>query len=238
MIVTAHSTRAVHVAVAVRPEPCHPLLLVTARCPLLLCLLSRGASVWDRWYAAHMVQGMQQEDAAGHPKMLAYLKHFTAYSTEANRGHDTYKISTFDLFDSYLAQYEIAFKEGKASGVMCSYDAENGRPSCANGYILNEVIRGKWNQTDAFVTTDCGAVSNMRGPPANAPTDEAAAAWTINNGTDLEMGSEIWTRRCAPFAGRVPRAPVDARAAAGAPLLIAAVVRACAAWATPSGRVS
>ena len=29
-------------------------------------------------YASQMVQGMQEEDAAGHPKMLAYLKHLTA----------------------------------------------------------------------------------------------------------------------------------------------------------------
>ncbi len=28
----------------------------------------------------------------------------------------------------------------------------------------------------------------MRGFPAAAPSDELAAAWTINNGTDLEMG--------------------------------------------------
>ena len=67
-----------------------------------------------------MVGGMQEEDSHGHPKMLAYLKHYTAYSTEANRGHDTYQISTFDFWDSYLAQYEIAFTQGKASGVMCS----------------------------------------------------------------------------------------------------------------------
>jgi beta-glucosidase-like glycosyl hydrolase len=145
------------------------------------------------------------------------LKHYTAYSTETNRGHDTYHVSPFDFWDSYLPQYEMAFRHGHASGVMCSYatavrsegaaaelcrcsapragtavaryNAENGRPSCANGYILNEVIRKKWAQPDAFVTTDCGAVSNMRGAPANAPTDMHAAAWTINNGTDLEMGS-------------------------------------------------
>ena len=88
----------------------------------------------------------------------------------------------FDFWDSYLPQYEIAFKQGNASGVMCSYDAENGHPSCANGYILNDVIRRQWGQTHALVTTDCGAVSNMKGPPVNAPTDEDAAAWTINNG--------------------------------------------------------
>ena len=32
-------------------------------------------------YATEMVQGMQEEDAHGYPKMLAFLKHFTAYST-------------------------------------------------------------------------------------------------------------------------------------------------------------
>ena len=26
-----------------------------------------------------MIQGMQEKDENGHPKMLAYLKHFTAY---------------------------------------------------------------------------------------------------------------------------------------------------------------
>ena len=44
----------------------------------------------------------------------------------------------------------------------------------------------------------------MRGPPVNAPTDELAAAWTINNGTDLEMGSTVWTNsmRTAVANGR------------------------------------
>ena len=155
--------------------------------------------------AAEMVRGMQQPDKQGHPLMLTYLKHFTAYSTEANRGHDTYNISLFDYWDSYLAQYAIAFltyaddEKGVAaagqqpSGVMCSYDAENGTPSCANSYILNDVLRGKWKQEHAFVTTDCGAVSNMLGPPVNAADGASAAAWTLMNGTDLEMGSTVWT---------------------------------------------
>jgi beta-glucosidase-like glycosyl hydrolase len=165
-------------------------------------------------YAANMVQGMQEQDANGHPKMLAYLKHFTAYSRETNRGHDNYNISMYDYWDSYLPQYEIAFKQGGASGVMCSYDAENGHPSCANSYILNDVIRKKWGQTNALVTTDCGAVSNMRGPPVNAKTDEEAAAWTINNGTDLEMGSTIWTNsmKSAVSKGLVTEATVTAAA--------------------------
>ena len=66
-----------------------------------------------------MVSGMQERDSHGYPKMAALLKHFTAYSTETNRGHDSYNISRFDLHDTYLPQYKRAFEEAKPYGVMC-----------------------------------------------------------------------------------------------------------------------
>lgn len=144
-------------------------------------------------YAAHMVQGMQEKDNAGYPKTLAYLKHFTAYSRETNRGHDTYNISMFDLFDTYLPQFQMAFDEGQATGVMCSYNGINGVPSCANGFLLQNVMRKKWNQPYAHITSDCGAVHNLLSPPARAPDSATAAAWALNNGTDIEMGSEVYT---------------------------------------------
>ena len=59
-------------------------------------------------------------------KILASLKHYTAYSVETNRGHDNANISAYDLTDSYLRQFEIGFVEGRASGVMCSYNLING----------------------------------------------------------------------------------------------------------------
>ena len=163
-------------------------------------------------YATEMVRGMQEEDTNGYPKMLAYLKHFTAYSTEANRGHDTYNISARDLWETYLAQYETAFVEGRATGAMCSYNAVNGAPSCANAHLLNRVIRGRWGRRDAHICTDCGAVANLRGPPVHAPSDEAAAAFALNNGTDLEMGSTVWTGHLlrAVQRGLTTEAAVDA----------------------------
>jgi hypothetical protein len=41
-------------------------------------------------------------------------------STETNRGHDTYNISTFDLHDTYLPQYKRAFERARPYGVMCT----------------------------------------------------------------------------------------------------------------------
>ena len=140
-----------------------------------------------------MVKAMQTPDAQGHPRVNAYLKHFDAYSTETNRMHSDFNITQFDFFDSYLPQYEMAFStHSKAAGAMCSYTATNGVPSCANSWLLNDVLRKKWNRPDAYITTDCGAVRNVMGPPLNLKTQEEAAAATINGGTDLEMGTQIW----------------------------------------------
>jgi len=142
-------------------------------------------------YAHEMVAGMQEKDQSGYPKMVTFLKHFTAYSTERNRGHDTYNISMYDWFDTYLPQYERVFtQDPKPVGVMCSYNAENGIPSCANEFLLNQQLRS-WSP-DAMVTTDCGAVKNLKGFPVNAPDDMHAAAYALMNGTDLEMGESIF----------------------------------------------
>jgi hypothetical protein len=139
-----------------------------------------------------MVQGMQEEDANGHPKMIAYLKHLTAYSTETNRGHDDYAITDHDLWETYLPAYEKAFVQGKASGAMCSYNAINGKPSCANEYILTDVVRGMWSPM-AHITTDCGAIQNLMGNPVNAPSGEAASAMAMNAGADIDMGDTVMT---------------------------------------------
>jgi hypothetical protein len=53
-----------------------------------------------------------------------------------------------------------------------------------------------WDQPNALVMTDCGAVNNLRGAPVNAPSDEAAAAYAINNGTDIEAGSTLLCVSC------------------------------------------
>ena len=70
------------------------------------------------------------------------------------------------------------------------YDSINGRPACANDYILNQMMRQEWGAEHAFVSTDCGAVLNMMGllephpgGTRQAATPEEAAAWSIMNGT-------------------------------------------------------
>ena len=62
------------------------------------------------------------------------------------------------------------------------------------------------------MTSDCGAVSNLKGAPVYADSDEKAAAFALNNGTDLEMGSRMYTDHLtlAVHLGLTSEAAVDA----------------------------
>ena len=43
---------------------------------------------------------------------------------------------------------------------MCSYNAINGVPSCANSELLQGVLRDKWDY-EGIVATDCGAIEDV-----------------------------------------------------------------------------
>lgn len=77
---------------------------------------------------------------------------------------------------------------------MCAYNAVNGIPTCADPWLMNTLLRSHWNWTEEqqFVTSDCGALTNVfqdhryRGMSA-----AQVAAETLNAGCDLDCG-DFW----------------------------------------------
>ena len=63
-------------------------------------------------------------------------------------------ISSQDLIDSYLAPFQQCVEKGKVSGLMCSYNAINGIPACANKWLLQDVARDAWG-FDGYITRYC-----------------------------------------------------------------------------------
>lgn len=68
---------------------------------------------------------------------------------------------SFDAIVSYrdwIETFQPAFQACGAAGAMsymCSYNAINGVPACANRELLGDLLRGEWNFT-GFVVSDCG----------------------------------------------------------------------------------
>ena len=59
--------------------------------------------------------------------------------------------------ETYLPAFQACVREGQAASVMCSYNAVNGVPACANADLLQTTLRDQWG-FQGFVVSDCGAV--------------------------------------------------------------------------------
>ena len=46
-------------------------------------------------------------------------------------------------------------REGDVASIMCSYNAVNGVPSCANDLIQNKIVRDQWGFQGFFVCGLC-----------------------------------------------------------------------------------
>lgn len=70
---------------------------------------------------------------------------------------------------------------------MCSYNAVNGVPSCANDLINNKITRDEWG-FDGYIVSDCGAVSNILNSHHYTKTAEDTVKVALRGGCDLDCG--------------------------------------------------
>jgi beta-glucosidase-like glycosyl hydrolase len=97
-------------------------------------------------------------------------KHFLSYTLEnCYNKKDNCRlnfnaiVSQQELESTYLPAFEAAVKTGGVSGLMCSYNAINDIPACANKWAMTTVARNAWN-FDGYITSDCGAISGVSSP--------------------------------------------------------------------------
>jgi beta-glucosidase len=151
-------------------------------------------------FAAARVKAIQGTDYSAPDKLVASPKHFAAYGEpEAGRDYATTDLSVQRLWNLYLPPFKAAIDAG-ADTAMCSFNAINGAPGCGNSYLMNRVLKGRWN-FDGFVESDWTAVAELRAcPPKNPDTvpecghgvaadGPDAAALALTSGVDSEMTS-------------------------------------------------
>ena len=150
------------------------------------------------------VTGLQGTD----PKYylgIATPKHYAVHSgPEPTRHFADVDVSKHDQVDTYEPAFRAAIVEGKAGSIMCAYNAINGEPACANQYLLQDQLRGKWG-FQGYVVSDCDAVRDVAANHRYRPTQAQGAAISVIRGMDNE---------CVTFTSRfgepVEKAYVDA----------------------------
>jgi beta-D-xylosidase 4 len=100
-------------------------------------------------------------------------------------------VSLQDLVEYFLPPFERCIRDALSGSVMCSYNALNGVPTCADDFLLQTVARELWGYDrleDGWVTSDCDAVANIYDPHHYRQTPAEAAAVGLLAGTDLDCG--------------------------------------------------
>ena len=136
---------------------------------------------------------------------IATPKHFDVHSgPEPTRHFADVDVSKHDEVDTYEPAFRAAIVEGKAGSIMCAYNAINGQPACANQYLLQDQLRGKWG-FKGYVVSDCDAVRDIAANHHYRPTQAQGAAISVIRGMDNECVT--FTTR---FGEPVDKAYIDA----------------------------
>jgi beta-glucosidase len=143
----------------------------------------------DPFLTAHMgvafVTGMQGDDPRYY-RVISTPKHYDVHSgPEPTRHSADVEVSKHDELDTYLPAFRAAVTEAKADSVMCAYNSINGQPACANEFLLEDQLRGKWG-FQGYVVSDCGAVHDIANGHHYEPNIEQAVAVSLTRGMDNE----------------------------------------------------
>jgi len=172
--------------------------------------------------AAARVKGAQGTDYSRPDKVVTSVKHFAAYGQpEGGRDYNTTDMSEQRLRNLYLPPFKAAIDAG-ADTVMCSFNAINGVPGCANPYTETQILKKEWG-FDGFIESDYTAVAETRacpGVPAGdglpcghgtAADAASAGANALMAGTDSEMVSTFIRDNGARLLadGRISRSRLD-----------------------------
>jgi beta-glucosidase len=149
--------------------------------------------------AAARVRAAQGNDYSAPDKVVTSPKHFAAYGQpEGGREYNTTDMSEQRLWNLYLPPFKAAVDAGSDTA-MCSFNAINGIPGCANHETMTDILKGRWG-FDGFIESDYTAVAELRAcPPKNPDTGPCghgvaadgpdAAQAALNAGVDSEMVS-------------------------------------------------
>eukprot|EP00005_Dracoamoeba_jomungandri_P001204 CAMPEP_0174250708 /NCGR_PEP_ID=MMETSP0439-20130205/795_1 /TAXON_ID=0 /ORGANISM="Stereomyxa ramosa, Strain Chinc5" /LENGTH=619 /DNA_ID=CAMNT_0015330847 /DNA_START=27 /DNA_END=1882 /DNA_ORIENTATION=+ len=142
-------------------------------------------------YGVAYTEGLQNGDDPRYLQVAVTLKHWDAYSLEkyGNETRHTFNAvcSDYDLHNTYFPAWKASVEIGNAKGVMCSYNALNGVPTCASKF-LNQVLRESWG-FDGYMTSDSGAVADIYKTHHYVKTGAEASAAAITGGTDINSGN-------------------------------------------------
>jgi len=137
--------------------------------------------------ASAYIRGLQGEGRFA--AATATCKHFGVHGGPENipvsRFSFNSQVSLHDLGTTYLPAFRECVKSG-AHAVMCSYNAINGVPACANHMMMGDILRNKFG-FKGYVVSDEGAIESIDTDFKYTKSKNMTAKVAHEAGVDLEL---------------------------------------------------
>lgn len=143
--------------------------------------------------AVEFIKGLQGDDPKYY-KTIATVKHFAVHNgPEPERHVFNATTNERDLWETYLPQFEMGIKEGKAYSAMCAYNRYNGEACCGSDRLMNQILRNDFG-FEGFIVSDCGAIEDIYADHKLVENAAEAAALAVKSGCDLncDLGEGIY----------------------------------------------
>lgn len=161
--------------------------------------------------AVEGLQGEGKNERLPEGKVFATLKHMTGHGQpEAGNNVAPAQISERELRENFFPPFREIVERTSVGAVMPSYNEIDGIPSHANGWLLNDVLRGEWG-FDGVIVSDYGGVHELATLHHVATDLEDAARQAVAAGVDWELpdGQAYRTLTAQVRAGKVDIALID-----------------------------
>ena len=164
-------------------------------------------------YVYYLIRGYQEGEDASYYKVVADCKHYAGYDIEDWHGNQRYGynaiISNQDLVETYLPSFKSCLKDAHVGSAMCSYNAVNGVPACANAFLMNDIARGRWGW-EGWITSDCDAVGNIYDSHHYTSNFSTLVQITLRAGCDIDCGGTLSAHGVRAFEdGAINEADLD-----------------------------
>ncbi|WP_439098421.1 glycoside hydrolase family 3 N-terminal domain-containing protein [Alteraurantiacibacter buctensis] len=133
------------------------------------------------------LQGVGTDPHIGEGQVLATLKHMTGHGQpESGTNVGPAPISERTLREMFFPPFHEVVRRTGISAVMASYNEIDGIPSHANGWLLNDVLRGEWGYQGAVVS-DYYAIEDLQRVHHIAGSYREAAEISLAAGVDVDL---------------------------------------------------
>jgi beta-glucosidase len=154
------------------------------------------------------VKGLQGDDPR-YFKTIATVKHYAVHSGPEPKRHSFDAVTDErDFRETYLPQFEMGVKEGKAYSVMCAYNRYNGEACCGSNRLLNTILREEWG-FKGYIVSDCGAIGDIYQGHKIVSTPEEAAVLAVKAGCDLECATVYESLKSALAKNLITEEEID-----------------------------